>query len=83
MILRLILIAIVAIFIYRLFGGGFPTISRRKPKGGKDEEHNFGKVQVTSECAECGTYMTEDDAIIYHKRAYCSSECLQKAQRRS
>jgi hypothetical protein len=81
MLFKLIIFTIVAVFIYRLFGGRIPLIDRKRASK-KEEEHDFGKMQVTSECAECGTYMTEDDAIIYHKKAYCSNECLQKAQKK-
>ena len=78
MILKLIIFAVVAGFIYRLMGGKIPFIDKEKPK---KSEHEFGEIESTSECATCGTYMTEDDALIYHRKAYCSNECVEKAKR--
>ncbi len=79
MIFRLIIFAIIGIVIYRLIGGKIPFLDRREDVINDDD---FTKIAPTSECAECGTYMTEDDAIIYHKKSYCSNECLEKAQKR-
>jgi hypothetical protein len=77
MILKLIIFAVVAGFIYRLVGGKIPFID--KPAS-KKPEHEFGELEATSECATCGTYMTEDDALIYQRKAYCSTECVEKAK---
>jgi len=74
MILKLLIFAIIGAVIYRFLGGKLPIID--KPIKRKKGEHEFGEIETTSECANCGTYMTEDDAIIYHKKAYCSNECL-------
>ena len=76
MILKLIIFAVVAGFIYRFVGGKIPFIDKTKKS-----EHEFGEIEATSECAACGTYMTEDDALIYHKKAYCSNECVEKSKR--
>lgn len=78
MILRLIIIAIIGVVIYRFFGGKIPIIDK---KPSKDIDDDFTKIAPTSRCANCGTYMTEDDAIIYQKKSYCSKECLDKAQK--
>jgi len=76
--LKVLIFAIAGVAIYRFFGGKIPLLDREeKPKEG---EHDFGKVETTSECATCGTYMTENDALIYQKKAYCSTECLEKAK---
>ena len=48
----------------------------------QSKDDDFTKVAPTSKCTICGTYMTEDDAIIYQKKSYCSKECLEKAQKR-
>ncbi|MCK5854680.1 MAG: hypothetical protein KAG56_05615 [Sulfurovaceae bacterium] len=83
MILRLLIFAIVAGFIYRFLGGKIPLLDKKektKNKKSKDE-HDFGRIETTSECAKCGTYMTEEDAIIYQKKAYCSDECLKAIKR--
>ncbi|HHH18935.1 MAG TPA: hypothetical protein ENK86_00260 [Campylobacterales bacterium] len=73
MFLKILIFAIVAAVIYRLFGGKLPFIDK---KSTQKEEHEFGQIEATSECAHCGTYMTEEDAIIYHRKAYCSQKCL-------
>ena len=78
MILKLIIFALVAGFIYRLVGGKIPFID--KPIS-KKSEHGFGDLEATSECATCGTYMTEEDALIYHRKSYCSTECVEKAKK--
>jgi len=77
MLLKLILFAVVAAVIYRFVGGKLPFIDKPSSK----EEHDFGKIETTSECANCGVYMTEADAIIYQRRAYCSNECLEQAKK--
>ena len=76
--LKLFIVVIGAVAVYRMFGGKVPFLDR--PEKSKEEEHNFGKIEATSQCATCGTYITEDDALIYQKKAYCSSECLEKSK---
>ncbi|HHD81473.1 MAG TPA: hypothetical protein ENK99_07810 [Campylobacterales bacterium] len=82
MILRLIIFAIIGAVIYRFLGGKLPFIDRDKSSKKEKSDDDFTKVAPTSQCAMCGTYMTEDDAIIYQKKSYCSKECLDKAQKR-
>lgn len=77
--LKIIFVGVVLFLLYRLVGGKIPFFDKSEKKKG-DEEHEFGTVVTTSKCATCGTYMTEEDALIYHKKAYCSSECLEKAK---
>ena len=79
MLLKLLIFAVVAAVIYRFVGGKLPFIDK-KPSSDKNE-HEFGKIEATSECANCGVYMTEDDAIIYQKKAYCSDKCLKAIKR--
>ena len=82
MLLKLLIFVIVAAVIYRFLGGKIPLIDKKeKRKKTKKEEHEFGQIETTSECAKCGTYMTEEDAIIYQKKAYCSDECLKAIKR--
>ncbi|CAA6807543.1 MAG: Unknown protein [uncultured Sulfurovum sp.] len=76
--LKVIFIGIILVFIYRLVGGKIPFID--KPEAPKEGEHDFGKIEATSECATCGTYITEADAIIYQKKSYCSNDCLEKSK---
>jgi hypothetical protein len=78
MLLKLIILIVVAGFIYRMFGGKIPLIDKMPEKKDGDE---FGEIEATSACASCGTYITEADALIYHKKAYCSNECVEKSKR--
>ena len=80
MLFKLLIFIIGAVFIYRLFGGKVPYLDKEKNPKEQKKEHEFGKIEATSECATCGTYMTEDDALIYQKKAYCSTKCLEKAK---
>jgi len=80
-IFKLIIFGIIGAMIYRFFGGKLPIIDK-KIKSSKDLDEDFTKVEPTSKCANCGTYMTEEDAIIYQKKSYCSKECLEEAQKR-
>ena len=77
-ILKLIIFAVIGAVIYRFLGGKLPLIDREKPSS---EKHEFGKIETTSECAVCKTFMTEEDALIYQKKAYCSNECLEKSKK--
>ena len=80
---KLLILIVVGIALYRFFGGKVPFLDKDfsyKSKKGKEEESEFGEIEATSSCVVCGTYVTEEDAIIYKKRTYCSSECLAKAK---
>ena len=79
--LKVLIFVIAAVAIYRIFGGKVPFLDREVKEKVKEEEHEFGQIESTSECAACGTYMTEEDALIYQKKAYCSSECLNKIKK--
>ncbi len=81
--LKVLIFVIGAVAVYRMFGGKVPFLD--KPFGDKEakpkeEEHDFGKIEATSECSACGTYMTEDDALIFQKKSYCSNDCLEKVK---
>ena len=77
--LKLIIFAVVIGVVYRLFGGKIPFIDK---KDNSEIEKDFGgHIQGTSECSTCGVYMTEDDALIYHRKAYCSNDCVEKSKR--
>jgi len=78
MLFKLLILAIAGVALYRLFGGKVPFLDKDKKES--KEEHDFGKIEATSSCAVCGTYVTEEDALIYQKKTYCSTECLEKAK---
>lgn len=77
--LKIIFIGIASVFVYRLFGGKVPFLDKTVKKT-KEDEHDFEKIEATSACAVCGVYVTEDDALIYQKKSYCSAECLKRVK---
>jgi len=77
--LKLIILIVAAGAIYRFFGGKIPFIDREKKSDGVEKDFG-GQIQGTSKCASCGVYMTEDDALIYHRKAYCSNACVEKSK---
>ncbi len=79
---KLLIFAIAGVALYRFFGGKVPFLDKdfRDKDKKEQEEHEFGKIEATSSCAVCGTYVTEEDALIHKKRTYCSTECLEKAK---
>jgi len=72
MFFKLIILGIVAVSVYRLFGGKVPILDKN-PKANTDKETE-GDTLV--ECANCGTYVTVKEAIIVGKKYYCSKECI-------
>ncbi len=76
--LKVLIFIIVAVAVYRIFGGKVPFLDREVKS--KEEGNEFGEIEATSACASCGTYMTEEDALIYQKNFYCSNSCLEKAR---
>jgi len=69
MILKLLIFAIAGVFIYKFFGGKFPTIGKT-PQEKKLEEDTL------VECETCSTYVTVKESIIVQGKYYCSKECL-------
>ena len=69
MILRLILIGVVLIAVYRLVGGSFALTSRSK----EDKEIDADALE---ECQTCGTFVTRKESIARKGKFYCSAECL-------
>ena len=68
MILKLIIFAVVAILIYRFFGGKFPTIGKSPQEKKLDDD-------TLVECAKCHTYVTVKESIVVGGKYYCSKEC--------
>ncbi len=80
---KLLIFAIAGVALYRLFGGKVPFLdsdSSKKSEEVKEDDFDFGKIEATSSCAVCGTYVTEEDALIHKKITYCSTECLEKVK---
>jgi uncharacterized protein len=68
--LKLILLGVVAVIVYRAFGGRVPLLdSDKKPTAEPDSD-------TLIECATCGTYVTVKESIVVAKKHYCSKECI-------
>jgi uncharacterized protein len=68
MILKLLIFAVVAVMIYRFFGGKLPTIGRTAHEKKLDDD-------TLVECEKCSTYVTVKESIIVSNKYYCSTEC--------
>jgi len=67
-ILKLLIFAIVAVMIYKFFGGKLPTIGRSATQKKLDDD-------TLVECEECSTYVTVKESMVVHGKYYCSNEC--------
>lgn len=68
MILKLLIFAIVAVLIYKFFGGKLPTFGKSPHEKKLDED-------TLVECTKCHTYVTVKESIIVNGKYYCSPEC--------
>ncbi len=68
MILKLLIFAVVAVVIYKFFGGKLPTIGKSAHEKKLDED-------TLVECETCSTYVTVKESIIVSGKYYCSKEC--------
>ena len=68
MILKLLIFAVVAVMIYKFFGGKLPTIGKSASEKKLDED-------TLVECDKCGTYVTVKESIVVHGKYYCSRAC--------
>jgi uncharacterized protein len=75
MLFKLIIFGVLAVAIYRAFGGKVPILDSDKKSDKKPE----GDTLV--ECETCSTYVTIKDAIIIGNKHYCSKECLPEQQK--
>ena len=69
MILKLILLGIVMVAVYKFLGG---TTSLSSPK----KEQSENDADALEECHACGTYVTRKESIVIKGKYYCSKECL-------
>ncbi|UFH58934.1 PP0621 family protein [Sulfurovum mangrovi] len=72
MILKIIIFAVVALLIYKFFGGKLPTIGSKSPEEKKIDEDTL------VECETCHTFVTLKESIIINGKYYCSQECADK-----
>ncbi len=69
MILKLILLGIVMVAVYKFVGGTTALSSSEKEQSENDAD-------ALEECHTCGTYVTRRESIIVKGKYYCSKECL-------
>ncbi len=67
MILKLILIGIVLVAIYKFMGGSTSLPNKKE----SDED-----ADALEECPTCGVYVTRKESIYFKGKYYCSKECL-------
>jgi len=67
-ILKLLIFAVVAVMIYKFFGGKLPTVGRSATQKKLDDD-------TLVECEACSTYVTVKESIVVHGKYYCSNEC--------
>lgn len=68
MILKLLIFAVVAVLIYKFFGGKLPTVGKTPHEKKLDDD-------TLVECTTCHTYVTVKESIIVGGKYYCSREC--------
>lgn len=73
MILKIIIFAVVALLVYKFFGGKLPTIGKKNPEQKKLDDDTL------VECETCGTFVTLKESMIVNGKYYCSQECVNKA----
>ena len=68
--LKLILFGVIAVVVYRAFGGKVPILD------GEEKTNDEPSGDTLVECATCGTYVTIKESITVGSKHYCSKECL-------
>ena len=69
MILKLILLGIVLVAVYRFMGG---SLSLSSPK----KETEEADADALEECQTCGIYVTRKESVMIKGKYYCSKACL-------
>jgi len=69
MILKLIIFAVAAYFVYKFFGGKTPTLGTKKNKVDKKLDED-----TLVECSKCHTYVTVKESVLINGKFYCD-EC--------
>jgi len=73
MFLKLLVLAVIGVMIYRFFGGKVPILdSERKPKKTKPKKE---EEETMVECSKCGTWVVVEETAIVNGHYVCS-ECL-------
>jgi len=70
MILKIIIFAVlIAVIYFKFFHKSLPKEKKSGKKGSDANE------EIMVECSKCGTYISNNEAIIKDNRYYCSTEC--------
>jgi len=69
MILKLLVFAIIGIWIYKFLGGRLLHVPKPRSKAEKKLDED-----TLVECSKCGTYVTVKESILIHGKYYCD-EC--------
>jgi uncharacterized protein len=71
MILKLIILAVVAYYVYKFFGGKLPSFENSSSSDSKKD------VDTMVECEGCSTFISSSEAFIIKGKYYCD-ECANK-----
>jgi len=71
MIIKIIIFGLIGIFIYKLFGGKFPSLLRSADEKKLDND-------TLVECVTCHTFVTQKESIKVGENCFCSLECKTK-----
>jgi uncharacterized protein len=72
MILKLIILAVVAYYIYKFFGGKLPSFGNSSNSSESKKD-----VDTMVECEGCSTFISSSEAFIIKGKYYCD-ECANK-----
>ena len=68
MILKLLILGVVGLLVYRFFGGKLPSFGKSVEEKRLDED-------TLVECENCSTYVTIKESLIIGGKYYCCTEC--------
>lgn len=68
MIIKIIVLGLVGIFVYRLFGGKIPTLFKSADEKKLDND-------TLIECSTCKTFVTHKESIKAGEKSFCCIEC--------
>ncbi|MDO7253661.1 PP0621 family protein [Helicobacter cappadocius] len=66
--MRLVIILVIIALIVWFFFYRKPSVQKKQTKKPAEE--------IMLECCKCGTYISSQEAIISHKKCFCSKKCL-------
>jgi len=74
MLLKLLILAVIGVMIYRFFGGKVPILDKTsKPRTKRSKPKIEEETMV--ECAKCGTWVVVEEMTVVQGKYYCD-ECV-------